>query len=108
MASPRISGEPCLGLMRRVPGTCRPTGVQWRCRIRAGHIPGAVFFNIDVIADTSSGLPHLLPSTRVAFSSAIRKLGLGAWQHRVVYFDRSDCSPPPVSGGLCALSRSRT
>ena len=26
------------------------------------HIPGAVFFDIDGIADKSSGLPHVLPS----------------------------------------------
>ena len=27
-----------------------------------GHIPGAVYFDIDEIADTSSGLPHMMPS----------------------------------------------
>ena len=28
----------------------------------AGHIPGAVFFDIDAIADHSTNLPHMLPS----------------------------------------------
>ena len=27
----------------------------------AGHIPGAVFFDIDAIADHSTDLPHMLP-----------------------------------------------
>ena len=27
----------------------------------AGHIPGAVFFDIDAIADRSTDLPHMLP-----------------------------------------------
>ena len=35
----------------------------------AGHIPGAVFFDIDEIADKSSGLPHMLP-TDAAFAEA--------------------------------------
>ena len=38
-----------------------PTGRNGDEEFREGHIPGAVFFNIDVIADTSSGLPHMLP-----------------------------------------------
>jgi thiosulfate/3-mercaptopyruvate sulfurtransferase len=41
-----------------------------------GHIPGAVFFDIDGIADHSTNLPHMLPEP-VAFSSAMRKLGIG-------------------------------
>ena len=31
----------------------------------AGHIPGAVFFDIDKIADHSTDLPHMLPSPAV-------------------------------------------
>lgn len=48
------------------------------------HIPGAVHFDIDAIADTASGLPHMLPSPE-AFSSAVRKLGIGDGQTIVVY-----------------------
>ena len=36
----------------------------------AGHIPGAVFFNIDTIADTSTNLPHMLPKPD-AFAKAM-------------------------------------
>lgn len=49
-----------------------------------GHIPGAVFFDIDKIADHSSGLPHMLPRPE-AFSSAMRALGIGDGQTIVVY-----------------------
>ena len=52
------------------------------------HIPGAVFFDIDEIADTSSPLPHMLPSPE-KFSARVRKLGLGDGNRIVVY----DTSP---------------
>jgi len=48
------------------------------------RIPGAVFFDIDEIADTTSGLPHMLPSPE-KFSSRVRKLGLGDGTRIVVY-----------------------
>jgi len=48
------------------------------------HIPGAVFFDIDEIADTSSSLPHMLPSPE-KFSARVRKLGLGDGNKIVVY-----------------------
>jgi thiosulfate/3-mercaptopyruvate sulfurtransferase len=76
-------GEPGLGLID-ASWHLPPTGRNGEAEFRAGHIPGAVFFNIDVIADTSSGLPHMLPDP-VAFASAMRKLGLGDGMHMVVY-----------------------
>ncbi len=48
------------------------------------HIPGAVFFDIDDIADETSSLPHMLPSA-VKFASRVRKLGLGDGSRMVVY-----------------------
>jgi thiosulfate/3-mercaptopyruvate sulfurtransferase len=48
------------------------------------HIPGAVFFDVDEIADTSSPLPHMLPSPE-KFASRVRKLGLGDGNRIVVY-----------------------
>lgn len=50
----------------------------------AGHIPGAVFFNIDDIADTSSGLPHMLPDPRF-FAEKISALGIRNDDHVVAY-----------------------
>jgi thiosulfate/3-mercaptopyruvate sulfurtransferase len=51
---------------------------------RAGHIPGAVFFNIDEIADSSAGLPHMLPAP-AAFAKAMGELGLGDGMSFVIY-----------------------
>ncbi|MCH7943450.1 MAG: 3-mercaptopyruvate sulfurtransferase [Proteobacteria bacterium] len=48
------------------------------------HIPGAVYFDIDDIADGDSGLPHTVPSAE-KFSSRVRKLGLGDGSRIVVY-----------------------
>ncbi len=55
-----------------------------RAEYLSAHIPGAVFFDINAIADTSSGLPHMLPSPE-AFSSAMRELGIGDGVTIVVY-----------------------
>jgi thiosulfate/3-mercaptopyruvate sulfurtransferase len=76
-------GEPGLGLID-ASWHLPPTGRNGAAEFRAGHIPGAVFFDIDVIADVSSGLPHMLPDP-IAFSSAMRKLGLGDGMHMIVY-----------------------
>jgi len=48
------------------------------------HIPGAVFFDIDEIADLDIPLPHMIPSPE-KFSSRMRKLGLGDGNRIVVY-----------------------
>ena len=48
------------------------------------HIPGAVFFDIDEISDTSTDLPHMLPPPE-KFSARARKLGLGDGNRIVIY-----------------------
>ncbi|MBV8459609.1 MAG: sulfurtransferase, partial [Candidatus Eremiobacteraeota bacterium] len=50
----------------------------------SGHIPGAVFFDIDIIADTTSGLPHMLPKPE-PFARAMGALGLSDTMRYVVY-----------------------
>ena len=59
------------------------------------HIPGAVFFDIDDIADSGSPLPHMLPSPQ-KFSSRVRKLGLGDGLRFVIYDQRGIWSAPRV------------
>lgn len=51
------------------------------------HIPGAVFFDIDKIADADSPLPHTFPNP-IVFSSHVRKLGIGDG-HRIVVYDQN-------------------
>ena len=50
----------------------------------AEHIPGALFFDIDEIADTESPLPHMLASPE-KFASRMRKMGIGDGKRIVVY-----------------------
>jgi thiosulfate/3-mercaptopyruvate sulfurtransferase len=51
---------------------------------RAGHIPGAVFFDIETIADHSTELPHMLPGP-AQFGPAVGALGIGDGDTVVVY-----------------------
>jgi thiosulfate/3-mercaptopyruvate sulfurtransferase len=51
---------------------------------RQAHIPGAVFFAIDEIADRSSPLPHMLPAPD-AFAKAVGELGIGAGDRVIAY-----------------------
>lgn len=48
------------------------------------HIPGAVFFDLDEIADTASPLPHMLPAPH-KFASRVRDLGAGDGSTIIVY-----------------------
>lgn len=50
----------------------------------AGHVPGAVFFDQDVIADHASGLPHTIPSPEF-FAAEVGKLGISDTDTIVVY-----------------------
>jgi thiosulfate/3-mercaptopyruvate sulfurtransferase len=50
----------------------------------AGHIPGAVFFDIEKIADHSTTLPHMLPGEK-EFAEAAGVLGIGDGRTIVVY-----------------------
>jgi thiosulfate/3-mercaptopyruvate sulfurtransferase len=52
-----------------------------------GHIPGAIFFDIDEIADTKSELPHMLPPPE-KFSSRMRSMGIGDGARVVIYDQR--------------------
>jgi len=59
------------------------------------HIPGAVYFDINDIADEFNALPHMIPSPE-KFSSKVRKLGLGDGDKIVVY---------DANGGYLAAAR---
>ncbi len=50
----------------------------------SGHIPGAVFFDQDAIADPSTGLPHSIPSPEF-FATEVGKLGISETDTIVVY-----------------------
>ena len=61
----------------------------------AGHIPGAVRFDIDDIADKSIALPHMLPSSE-QFAQAVGQLGISERDTIVVYDGAGLFSSPRV------------
>lgn len=72
----------------------------------AGHIPGAVFFDINAIADPDTDLPHMLPSP-AAFAEAAGNLGLGREHTIVVYDAHGIYSAPRVWWTLRAMGYSQ-
>jgi thiosulfate/3-mercaptopyruvate sulfurtransferase len=60
------------------------TGRDAQTEFIAQHIAGAGRYDINVIADTSSPLPHTLPSSDV-FEAHMRALGLNDDDHIIVY-----------------------
>lgn len=50
----------------------------------AKRLPGAQFFDIDAIADSASGLPHMLPSPQ-HFADAVSALGISATDTVIIY-----------------------
>jgi thiosulfate/3-mercaptopyruvate sulfurtransferase len=51
---------------------------------RGGHIPGAVFFDIEAVSDHSTDLPHMLPG-QTQFGKVVGDLGIGDGDTVVVY-----------------------
>jgi thiosulfate/3-mercaptopyruvate sulfurtransferase len=74
-----------------LPTTARDAHAEYR----DGHIPGAVFFDIDAIADDSTELPHMLPGTTL-FGEAVGALGIGDGDTVVVYDSAGLYSAPRV------------
>lgn len=60
---------------------------------RAGHLPGAVFFDIEALSDHSTDLPHMMP-TREDFARAMGELGIDNQQHLVIYDEGNLFSAP--------------
>jgi len=57
-----------------------------RALYRAAHLPAARFFDIDLIADTESSLPHMAP-TPARFEHLVSELGVTN-DSRVVFYDQ--------------------
>lgn len=74
-----------------LPHADRDAYEEWTFR----HIPGSVHFDIDRIADPSSGLPHMLPRADV-FADALGQMGISN-AHKIVIYD--------ANGGYMAACR---
>ena len=59
------------------------------------HIPGAIFFGIDEIADKKTDLPHMLPRPE-EFAAAVGALGIGNDDIIIVYDEAGIFSAPRV------------
>lgn len=62
-------------------------GRNARAEFESAHIPGAVFFDLNEISDTSNPLPVMLPSPE-KFASRCASLGIGDG-NRIVVYDNS-------------------
>ncbi|MER5172374.1 3-mercaptopyruvate sulfurtransferase [Thioclava kandeliae] len=60
------------------------TGRNAKEEYAAAHIPGALFFDLDILADPDNPRPRKIPS-RARFIDEVGKLGIAAGQHIVVY-----------------------
>jgi thiosulfate/3-mercaptopyruvate sulfurtransferase len=79
-------GEPGLVILDGswyLPTSGRDPGGEYR----AGHIPGAVFFDLDAASDPATTLPHMMP-TAEQFGRYAGSLGVGQ-DSRVVVYDGS-------------------
>lgn len=73
-----------------------PPGVTDRniaAEYRTGHLPGAVFFDIETLSDANSPYPHMMPRPE-AFAVAMRELGIDSDKHLIVYDDGTLFSAP--------------
>lgn len=86
-----------------LPGTDRDPKAEYRL----AHIPGAVFFDVEEIADTTSDLPHMLPPPE-KFASRVKKLGLGDGSTMVIYDAQGVFSSPRVWWTFRAMGHERT
>ena len=74
----------------------------------AGHIPGAIFFDLDASSDQTTTLPHMLPPADV-FAARMSHLGLNRSDDIVVYDGSGvNLSAPRVWWMLRSFGHSRT
>ncbi|WP_413737503.1 3-mercaptopyruvate sulfurtransferase [Sodalis sp. RH21] len=59
----------------------------------AGHLPQAVFFDVEELSDRGTALPHMLPAPE-DFARAMGELGITERQHLVIYDEGTLFSAP--------------
>jgi thiosulfate/3-mercaptopyruvate sulfurtransferase len=85
-------GDPKLRIVDasfKMPGVS-PTAAQ---DYAAAHIPGAIFFDIDAIADRTSSLPHMFPDAG-QFAHNLGTLGIGD-NHGIIIYDAGNWMGAP-------------
>ena len=89
MRDPLISTDDLAAILEEpevkvVDGSWFMDGRDARAGWREAHIPGAVFFDLDGVSDTTSPLPHMLPTPEM-FAREVQDIGLSETDHIVVY-----------------------
>lgn len=69
------------------------SGRNAKAEYRDGHIPGAVFFDIDAVADKNTALPHMLPDAET-FGEMAGALGIASDKTLIVYDEHGLFSAP--------------
>lgn len=77
-----------------------------RTEFAARHISGAVFFDIDAIADQSCGLPHMMPSPG-EFTAAMNTLGISNGDTVVTYDGSGIFSSPRAWWALRSMGHEK-
>jgi len=73
------------------PGYQGPRNLQ--AEYLAGHLPGAVHFDIEALSDSDTPLPHMLTPPDV-FARAMAAAGIGSDQHLIIYDEGTLFSAP--------------
>ncbi len=73
---------------------------------RAGHVPGALRFDIDAVKDRGSALPHMLPDP-ASFAQAVGQMGIDAATLVVCYDGMGLFSAPRVAWTFRAFGTER-
>jgi len=82
-------------------------GRDARAEFREAHLPGAVFFDIDAIADRTRGLPHMLPGAAQFARQVGAALGIGPDDLVVAYDTRGVVSAARVWWTFRAMGHAR-
>lgn len=88
MTSPLISAAELLALeapdLRVLDASWHLDGTPGQRGFEAGHIPGAVFFDLEAVSDAANPLPHMMPSAE-QFAEQVGALGVSDTDRIVVY-----------------------
>lgn len=86
LSTDRLAGELGASDLRIVDATVflPNSGRDARAEFEAGHVPGAVFLDLDAVVDPGNPLPHSFPPAHI-FACRARALGLGDGDRILVY-----------------------
>jgi thiosulfate/3-mercaptopyruvate sulfurtransferase len=76
-------------------------GLDGETEFRAGHIPGARYFDVDLVSDDAASLPHMVP-TPARFEQLMARLGVST-DSLVVFYDQKGIYSAPRGWWMMGL-----